>query len=274
MELQAIQEIKNSATAQMINDFVSGCTDTHQMAPLLCVPKDHDLINLEQYEQNRSRFRGIFKTPSLAAFVGYCKIRKQGDVFIDREYMKAEAIFNRGDENDPGHCDDKATLQLKKTPAFIALLELAENGMVSQRYFAEWLEDFANHIEPISADGETYSIKEAINAVRNVTVEKAQAVKSVENNLSQKMSAMEEIEAKSEDFQLPAEFNFTCEPWTELQPRTFRARISVLTEGKIHFKVRLADISQDQEDMALELQSKIEQDTGDAATTYIGTFAP
>lgn len=274
MDQSAIDTIASIATARDIN-ATNEARMKRDAVPILCIPKDHELTNTEKYEFLRTRLRGQFTTPSLAAFTAYCNNRDDFTLFINRDSMAATAIFNLGDDSAPGHCDDIAALHLKKTSTFIALEAIASGRKISQRDFAEWLEDFTENITPLDANGDPYEIKEAINAVRNVTIEKAQEITSTENNLSQKRTAMEEIEAKSKEFTLPSEIAFTCEPWSELQSRSFSARISVLTGDGIEFKIRLADISKAEDDMALELQNKLE--TGVTATdvkTYIGTYAP
>ncbi|WP_263974205.1 YfdQ family protein [Halomonas elongata] len=84
----------------------------------LIVGSGFQLIDLEQYRNLRRRFRGTFQTQGLAAFTGYLAERaNQGTpVFIDRDSMTAKCFLDIGDQDAPGHCAHRATLNLPQTP--------------------------------------------------------------------------------------------------------------------------------------------------------------
>lgn len=71
--------------------------------------------------------------------------------------MLARSIFNIGTLDNPGHADNVASIKLKKTAPFRALLSI--NGdHLNQKQIAEWLEDWSDYLTAFDADGNTMKI--------------------------------------------------------------------------------------------------------------------
>ncbi|MCV5132407.1 DUF2303 family protein, partial [Escherichia coli] len=86
-------------------------------------------------------------TASIDDFTRYSKdLADEGTrCFIDADNMRAVSVLNLGTIDEPGHADNTATLKLKKTAPFSALLSV--NGeRNSQKSLAEWIEDWADYL--------------------------------------------------------------------------------------------------------------------------------
>ncbi|MFC0709242.1 DUF2303 family protein [Azorhizophilus paspali] len=266
---EALQIIIDNAVA------AAGDTpDTH--TPVAILPGSFSVVDMEKYQVGRSRFRGALSTTSLADFASYVIDRRGIDPakgFIDQDAMRCVAFFNLGDEACPGHADDTATLTLKPTAAYSAVQAIAGEPL-SQKALAEWMEDWHANIEAESEAGDPMSTVQAIAAVRNITIKAASERNHVENNFSAQRSAMDAIEAKSQET-LPGALHFTCIPYEGLGKRLITLRLSILTGGdKPVLKPRWVGEEQTREEIAHDFKSVLASEIGDAAALTLGIFNP
>lgn len=269
MDKSAIEQIQKSLVAEVLNRSVD---ITDAQAPIIAMPADFEVHNLERYYPTRARFRGRFITQSIDDFVRYTH-NDGGHCFIDAEKMRAISIMDLGTPDAPGHAEHVAGLSLAITAPFRALQSIDGNPK-PQSGIAEWLEDWRDHLRAEGKDGEEIDIKKAIGAVRKITITAARESEHTEESLSQSRSLMESIEAKSKDTDLPAFFYFHCIPYEGLQERKFMLRLSVVTVGNaISLVLRTARREAIQEEMANEFKELLldKFDTG-AVDVYIGTF--
>ncbi|WP_046024007.1 YfdQ family protein, partial [Morganella morganii] len=225
----AISQIKNMAVAALSLDAVE-----KSLCPAVILPGDFNVKSLEHLQEGRYRFRGAMDTTSIADFVKYSLqhgIEDGVSCFIDADEMAAKTIFNIGTIGDPGHADNTATVSLKKTSPFASLLNV--NGRrQGQKELAEWLEDWRDNLMAFDAEGNVIDIKQAINAVRKITIEASRSADHEDRDFGASRSVMESVEAKSRDI-MPAVFQFTCTPYDELSERAIKLRYSVLTGGDV-----------------------------------------
>ncbi|MND99771.1 hypothetical protein D3C80_921630 [compost metagenome] len=239
----------------------------------------------------RSRFRGVLSTSSLGEFCTYVTDRAGTlDVtsldgaaklpaavggakgFIDQDGMSCVVFFNLGDSDKPGHADDRAALKLKPTAAYKALSTLA-GSTLSQKDLAEWMEDWAPYLT--ATLGETpMNIVTAIAAVRNITIKAASERTHQEGNFNASRSAMDRIEAESQD-KLPDALHFALVPYEGLIERSFTLRLSALTGGdKPVLKPRWVGEEIQREEIAQEFKVVLTTYLGASAALYLGTFNP
>lgn len=245
-------------------------------SPVGYLPEGATVVDMERYQAARSRFRGALSTASLADFAGYVIDRRGIDPakgFVDQDAMRCVVFFNLGDETSPGHADDTATLTLKPTAAYRALQAIAGEPL-SQKALAEWMEDWHANLLAESETGETMSTVQAIAAVRNITIKAASERTHVEANFAAQRSAMDAIEAKSQET-LPGALHFTCIPYEGLGQRVITLRLSILTGGdKPALKPRWVGEEQTREEIAHEFKSVLATEIGDAASLTLGIFNP
>ncbi|MGO2345663.1 MAG: YfdQ family protein, partial [Providencia sp.] len=244
--------------------------------PAVAVPHGLEIVNLEKYQDNRYRFRGSLKTTSINDFVKYSVGYSDAPgvrCFIDAEDMTARTIFNLGTIEHPGHADNSALIVLKKTSPFSAVLSI--NGRKQgQKELAEWLEDWRDYLLAFDADGNVLDIKQAISAVRRITIESSRSSDHEDSDFSARRSVMENVEAKSKDI-MPAAFEFKCTPYEELKERSIKLRYSILTSQDTPTLVlRIVQLENLEEQIAQEfrdlLASKFEETQ---IETFIGNFS-
>ncbi|HGE8502857.1 YfdQ family protein [Serratia ureilytica] len=264
----AIEQIKNLTLAASLlkNLELTDC-------PVAVLPNDVDLHNLEGFNANRFRFRGNMTTTSIEDFVKYSSDYAGAGVrcFIDADRMQAETIFNLGTLDNPGHADNKAAITLKKTAPFTGLLEI--NGRKQgQKELAEWLEDNRDFLLAFDADGTVLDIKQAVGAVRRITIESISTSDHEENDFSGKRSLMESVEAKSKDV-MPAAFEFKCVPYEGLGERHFKLRYSIITSDKPILVLRIVQLETAEEEIAAEFRDLlISKFDGVEVESFIGKF--
>lgn len=266
MEARAIQLIQDTA-------LLANAKQLDTFTPVLALPSDVKLHNIEKFQLERSRFRGALVTHSLTDFANYV-VAAKGPVavgFVDGDAMACTVYFNLGDIETPGHGDYSATLTLKKTAAFLAL-EQAAQRQHAQKDLSDWIEDWAPNLKALDADEKEIDLRKAAGAIRSISIEQARKSEHVVGDMSASRSAMDQIEAKSSEG-LPAEFLFTVAPYEGLIARTIRLRVAVLTGGdKPTLRLRWIGEAQLREDLAQEFKQVVQTEVGGSATLTIGTF--
>ena len=123
----ALHEYTKAVQATEIQAFIQQQTNDTAVA----LPEGVKIADLEQYLENRRRYRGTMKTNLIGEFVEFVTSTIEGysaytgdnfPCFIDPQAMRAIAFFNLGDVDNPGHGDHQARLSLLKTEAFQELL--------------------------------------------------------------------------------------------------------------------------------------------------------
>lgn len=272
----------NATSVQKIADFAVAAERASFIGKIETVipayVHDGSAVSLEHLQAGRSRFRGSYKTNTLAEFIVYTKTRvdSQADgngpasVFVNAEGGAATAFFNLGNASAPGHADDRASLDLRRTAAFTALLEIA-GKQLKQKQLAEFLEDWFDVVEPLGSDNIT--VTSAIAAIRDITITSKGEQTSVQGDLQASRSALEEIEAKSRR-QLPTGFHFITAPYDGFTQRPFNLRLAVLPQDKEPLlTLRIVGLSDVFEKIGQEFESELRNRlTG--VNVYRGTFTP
>ncbi|MCI8025605.1 YfdQ family protein [Klebsiella pneumoniae] len=269
----------DSGTFQQVKDLVlSGyhLNDIHGLAcPTALLPQNTSVESLERYSLERFRFRGAMDTTSIDDFVrysvGYAQEDDKARCFIDADNMLARSIFNIGTLDNPGHADNVASIKLKKTAPFRALLAI--NGdQLNQKQIAEWLEDWSDYLLAFDASGNTMTIAQAAQAVRRVTIQQATQADHEDSDFSGKKSLMQSIEASSKEV-MPVAFEFKCVPYEGLGERRFSLRNSLLKSNDPIFVLRIVQLEAQEEAIANEFRDLlVGKFDGKPVDTFIGNF--
>ncbi|EQC3935336.1 TPA: DUF2303 family protein [Klebsiella pneumoniae subsp. pneumoniae] len=272
------QQLDGSAIKQVQDLVLSGyyMEDIQRLAcPTAVLPAGTGIESLERFSSERFRFRGAMETTSIDDFVryssGYAKEDEKARCFIDADNMLARSIFNIGTLDNPGHADNVASIKLKKTAPFRALLSI--NGdHLNQKQIAEWLEDWSDYLLAFDADGGSMSIANAAQAVRRVTIQKTNAADHEDGDFRGKKTLMESIEASSKDV-MPVAFEFKCVPYEGLGERAFSLRNSLLKSNDPVFVLRIVQLEAQEEAIANEFRDLLTgKFDGKPVETFIGTF--
>lgn len=215
------------------------------VAPHLILKHDnYSVANLESYLPQRIRPRGVYETTDLESFATFLtehrgSLNNDLTVFVDADRMSAVCPLNFREGAAYGHCDFKATMTLKQTAAYAALLQNC-NRSIPQRDFVMLLEDWVDVLVAYDAFGETIPAQTAWMAVRHMTVDAARSVATTTANLSENRSVVEQVEARSNVGALPAYFEVIDSCYFGLPERTIRLRLTVSTaDDHPRFKITI-----------------------------------
>lgn len=239
------------------------------------LPEDTKVLQLEQFKPLRNRFRGMFATVSVEDFVNYTSAKADhgAECFVDPEAMTAAAVLNLGDIGAPGHADNRAKMTLKTTAAFDALKKL-DGSLRTQQQLAEWLEDWRDNVQGLTSEGVELTATKVIAAIRRITIKAAGTVDHTEGQLSTSRSALEQVEASSNNEPLPSFIQFTCIPYQDLAERSFTLRLSLRADDeKPVLSLRIIRPEQHEEEMAEEFAALLQEKFGDTLPVTIGVFS-
>lgn len=269
----------DSGTFQQVKDLVlSGyhLNDIHGLAcPTALLPDGTSVESLERFSLERFRFRGAMTTTSIDDFAryskGYASASDPARCFIDADNMTARSVFNIGTLDNPGHADNVASITLKKTALFRALLQI-DGQRLKQKQIAEWLEDWSDYLLAFDADGNTMQISQAAQAVRRITIQQATQQDHETSDFAGKKSLMQSVEASSKDV-MPVAFELKCVPYEGLGERRFSLRNSLLTSDEPCFVLRIVQLEAQEEEIANEFRDLlISKFDGESVETFIGNF--
>lgn len=266
----AIQEVQKLAIAGLS----IGNIDATE-CPTALVPENAQIESLERFNSQRFRFRGAMTTTSIDDFAryskGYASDSEPARCFIDADNMTARSVFNIGTLDNPGHADNVASITLKKTAPFRALLQI-DGQRLKQKQIAEWLEDWSDYLLAFDADGKTMEISQAAQAVRRITIQQATQQDHETGDFAGKKSLMQSVEASSKDV-MPVAFEFKCVPYEGLGERRFSLRNSLLTSDEPCFVLRIVQLEAQEEAIANEFRDLlISKFDGESVETFIGNF--
>lgn len=240
--------------------------------------------SLEHLETTRKRYRGAFATPSLPAFVQHIEHVKESVLdtaapgqfqgFVDTDTMSARVFFNLGAASAPGHGDHHATLNLKPTAAYAAVIA-ATSKPHSQRSLHDFLEDFREHLVPVyGEEPDATRMASALAAIRDINVQTARTVQNEVRDMGNTASAMERIDASSR-LTLPTGFQFVCVPYEGLGLRTLQLRLGVNTgNDTLALVLRLQQAEKVTEAIATEVVNLLTDKVGTSVALTVGTFKP
>lgn len=242
--------------------------------PIAMLPSNMTVHNLEPYMKQRNQFRGTLHTHSIVDFVEYTNQQNTGSCFIDREAMGAEAIFDIGSIEAPGHCRHSAELHLNETAAYNAIRKI-DGKRLTQADLAEFIEDWPSAVMYINMDGEpAMASKAAAAAIRDVTVKENSESSHQVQTFSTQKSAMEQLDASSQNKPLPGFMCFKCKPYDGLSSYELVHRISmIIRKGDAPlFVVRSVNLEETREEMSNELIDLVCGPLLDSINPYLGTF--
>lgn len=270
MEQTAIEKISQLAIAAQGKMPIN----VDGSASIAIIPADFKVHSLEQYNQQRDRFRGRFSTLAIAAFIAYVADRNVTGIksFIStKNGLSAETIFNIGDEAEPGHGDDTARLNLEKAPEFIAL-ESIDGDRFPQQKLIDWLDDWADFIKPHDANG-PLPLEKALRALRNVKLGRSRDVDSDVRDMGQKLSVTESVEAEGVVAGLPTHFILTTESYKGLPVEEIKISFRISTKDDVPtFVLRFVGRDAHNQLRADQFTEILESELADLGSFYQGSY--
>lgn len=239
---------------------------------VIALPDNFNLHDIEDKQPTRRRQRGTFQTSSIDSLCEYVERHAENGatVFVSDD-MKAKAVLNLGNQDAPGHADNIAQLALVKTAAFDAVSSI-HGQQRTQKEVAEFFEDWSEHLEFYQGAAVLPS-RQAIAAVRQLTIEGVRKLESTTAQLSETRSSFEQVTASSKE-PIPELVYFKCTPYEGLEERTFVLRVSILTtDDKPRLVLRIQRLQLHVEQMASELaQTVSDQLVAQSISVVRGTY--
>lgn len=267
IDKEAIQELAQSQAISAANADIPA-------RYIVALPDNFALHDVEQHMEWRRRLRGTMTTSSVPDFAAYALAHQEpgASTFINADNMAAVAVLNLGSPQEPGHADNAAKLQPKRTAAYAALMAHANGMPLKQAQVAEFIEDWRDAIVCMHGD-ETIPTSQAIAAVRSITIEALRKQENVEQQLSATRSAFESVQASS-IHKIPTLLQFVCMPYVGFASRKFDVRISIQTGDKPALVLRIVKQEWHAEDMANELAALVRNALQGAMPVMVGTYTP
>ncbi len=238
----------------------------------VALPAGVTIHDLEQYQKYRYQFRGSMKTECIKDFIEYCNGQNTGSCFINREDMRANAIFDVGTLDKPGHCKHTSFLELQPTAAFMAMKRKFDKR-ISQQDLAEFIEDWREIVQLSDESVESIPISAGIAAIRKVTIKTTSDSEHKVGSFSESASSMDQLDASSGENNLPSYLDFTCESHHGLKERGFTMRISLIITGdRPEFILRPIKFDVTMEKASDEFRDIIKKDLSKDIPQYMGYF--
>ena len=253
----AIQQLTQSEATKAVNEAINNALDHVTGSGVVALPEDFNQLDLEKYLPLRRRARNSMSTEYVADFVKYVTEHKEEGctIYVSAEAMSATAVLNQGTPEKPGHCDNRAKVSLKRLALFTDILQLCAGGAMSQRGFAEWLEERKSHVKALDKEQADLTLTHVVSGIRSVTIERASSANNTVQTHSAERSELESVmaKAKSDADKLPTYLTFTTKPYLEIKERTFFVAVNLLTSGREpQFSFTLWGKELHQEEMAKE----------------------
>lgn len=240
----------------------------------VALPDRTTIVDLERFNEKRNRFRGTYKTNSVADFAEYHLVRRRAaayepQTYVDADSLKATTFFNI---EALGHCDDIAVLTLKQSHAYQALLSL-DGKRFTQRGLVDWVEDWLPNLT-IYREGTVLGNAQAIAAIRTIEINATSKMESQVSDVGARRSSLEQIEASAKGG-LPTSLLMELTPAEGLSQITAEIRIQCFEDGgKPAFALRVKSIDTLKELVAEDFVAKVRYKIGEFAMIYRGTFTP
>lgn len=223
----ALKTLMEQAAIKQANDAIATVTDP----TVIALPSDYKIHDLERYLAFPRRITGVMTTSVVNDFSLYIDTYAECDraaCFVDPDAMQAWCALNFGTIDRPGHADHVAIFKPRITAAFAAFGQAVGSLPMTQQRLAEFIEDWSDHIAPYDAEGVPLDIKQAVSAIRKITIESMSKAESNQQNLSAERSTFDAVRLANKD-PFPAWLHFTCAPYVGLAARTIACRVSLRT---------------------------------------------
>lgn len=273
----AIQQLAQTEASKALNEAVKAALAGKGV---VVVHQDFKTHDLESYLPERRRARNLFSTGYVADFVKYVTKHQEAGctVYVDADSMSATAVLNQGSPEHPGHCDNKAKVKLQKLALYNDILTLCAGGAISQRLFAQWVEERNKVTTALDTEQKELLLTNVVTGIRSVTIERASSASNSVQALSAERSELESVMAKAKDAdsQLPTYLKFNTRPYKELPEREFFVQVNLITSGREpSFSFSLWGAEQHREEMAEQFSALTAEAFVDenAPPVLIGSFS-
>lgn len=201
-----------------------------------------DTINVEKFNEYPSSKSGLLKVETPEAAVTYARRHIDPDastLWLEIDDGRVTVVLNDHENTSslPGWADHQVTMQLKRSPEWLAWSQLS-GKLIEQSELARFLEEHI--LEVIDPDGSTLiEVTQTFHATQGVTFKSSQQLHSGE----QRLVWEEDLQATAgigKHVDIPTDLTIRLRPWLGVDPidlaAKFRFRIS---SGQLRLAVEL-----------------------------------
>lgn len=271
MDKSAIEKIQEAGALAIAREQL----DSQKLPGVYVAPENMTTRDLEKFMPTARHFKLGFNTRVIPEFTRYALAHasEESGIFINDENLSAVCNVDLGTVDKPLHQFHTASLKLKKTAIYSAILNITDTKL-NQKTAAEFIEDWKHEVtEILTSHDDTMTAGQAASSMRNLTIEQAKEVNSKVDDFGYSASAQERLEAKNKD-KLPSFIKFTVAPYHGLGVREITLRVGIIPSGEAPFiTFRIVGNEALQEELAFEFKEILEADLKDCdAPIYIGTI--
>jgi len=272
MDASAVQALVDLAVSQTQNAAMN-------RDDIVIVPNTAGIKSLEQYNRTPNSFKARFETNVLSEFINYINCNADNEsscIFINKENSSANGIIDLGYHLAPEWGRHRAYVTLKKTPAYAAVIS-ENNKVLGQQDFIDFCEDWQPNIKffyGTPADTGTQSFPSTIATLRKLKVTANAEKEHVVGNFAASASALEAIEIKAGNVELPTGFLFETNPHDEFYSIVLVCQLRAAGDEKsVKLKYRINQLEASTEVIANEFRDKITKGVAIDLPVYIGDMA-
>lgn len=254
MDKTAIQEISRLTTAAL-----AGAGPLNNDSAIV-IPDGYKLQSLEHLQPAPDHFKAKFTTTILSEFADYINMHGTAftGVFIDHQAMMAQAIIDLGNQDLPLWGKHRADIELQKTPAYEMLLKL-NNAPLPQQAIIDFAEDWIGNIKFFFDDEKREeSFAQTIKTLRRLKINANASNEQNVGNFNNSRSALESIEIKAGQDELPAGFWFEVIPYEGFDSVVFTCQLRAVHDDKnVTLKYRIGQLEMITETIARQFREKL-----------------
>ena len=269
MNENVIKEIERLVAAALQSQHID-LGKTQQFALL---PSGFDVHSLEDMQSRPNLHACTFETTMLPAFVEYCVQFASDDtvITISPESLCGNAIFDHGRPTSPGHGKHRASVAMKKLPAFATLGHCNQKSM-SQHQFVDFILDTAEYLQFFVRD-QPLDTKEAITRVRGMSVTSTKLHTTEIDDTGSARTAMESVSVDSRHQVIPDRMIFSGPAYEGI--RDIEAVCRIITKqsesGDPLIMFRISQLGEMMYDIAQQVVEIVTDALGDtSASVFIG----
>jgi len=257
---ESIEHLQQNEATKSIADQIKNLTPEN---PYVALPGNYEIkkIDVERNLSGLSRYTGNFDTFDLDDFISIANdFDQSGSKCFVSKSMAAKCIFNLGSIEYPGHGDLTCSFSPERTSEYQAIINYFNEETLTQKQIIDNCIEYADFISFSNKEGETIEFSMAIKLLRKIDVKQVSENSSEQQSYKAASSAMESVAIDSEGGELPEYINFACKPYSFLNNRIFKMRIThKINDNKILFKPKIQLLQELKQDIQLEMVSLIKE---------------
>lgn len=248
---EALEHIQKNAVALEVQGILED--------GVVIVPQGYILQSTEQFLPEPKSFRGNYSTNNLPDFIEYLVGNKTNATAIFIGDDKVVGVIDCGDAESPQWGKHTATLSLKKTPEYAAMLE-AIRRKHNQKDFIDFVQDHGHVIMFADDEDVEISFVEGLRGLRKLSVSSLTNKSQQLTDFSTSMSLDSATTVKNGSEKSVAAALLKTSGYNDLDEKIIKCPLRYSVEGQdIVIGIRIMQAAQFEQQLANEIAEKIKE---------------